>query len=179
MKFSMSEVWKTLTAIKFRGRATKNDYLNFFIFRLIVFVVVLVAVTLTQFFMPQVMANLHLKIFVGLLVIIACVTGMWIDVADLGLTVRRFHDFNKTGKLVFAYWIFNFFVVNTLLIVSTMMPQIEKLISNFAHFIWNLLIILMALICIFKNGTVGQNKYDIIEEEKVVDEVAQENEKHE
>ena len=131
----------------FQGRINR---LSFFL-RLIALIVVSVLAALGIGLFTGFLAMLGpLGAIFGVIIVVLFVLLVWI--ASLSLYVRRLHDMNLSGMLVFGY------VVLSLLIgaleFAALSPEIEKI-----RLVFNILVIISFMFLLFWPGSKGPNKF--------------------
>lgn len=172
-------IWKTLTHISVKGRSSKQEFLRFFILRLILLCSVLLFLQLPASYvqhhlLPNNGTVLPIAQSLTVLLYFLCVGGihlvinLWASIAEFTLTVRRFHDFNKSGWLMILFWVVGIIVIVFIAIlvlvtvgISCNIPKdsIKALSSIVSNILVYGLYFILCSICIFKKGTIGPNKY--------------------
>lgn len=127
-----------------------------------------------QHILPNNGAVLSIAQSLTIILYFLCVAGIhfiiniWASIAEFTLTVRRFHDFNKSGWLMILFWVVGiimivFIAIFVLVIVGISCNIPKDSIKALSQFVSNILVyalsFILCLICILKKGTVGPNKY--------------------
>lgn len=168
-------VWYTLTHITFKGRTSRKDYLYWFLFNILFSVCVLLLVSLPARMIrphiPELSIGGQLMATVYFLAasVVTLIVSIWKFIADITISVRRFHDFGKSAWWpLLWYWLIAFVVTLILGIglsvayvliahagrepqVSTLIVQVLMLLNTIVY----------VAISLFKKGDVGENKYGL------------------
>lgn len=165
MKF-WQNVKNTLTNIKFKGRSCRKEYIHFTIFELLFSFIIGLFVFIPLFalifkitvfsssagaVLPSKFnfnnAPLALYLYCIISIIIYALLNIWIFIASITLTVRRFHDLNYSGWVYFFIWLF-----------STIIPFVLKS-ENISRGISLILGLGLLIVQTCIKGTEGTNKY--------------------
>ena len=171
-----TNIWYDLTHITFKGRASKKEYLYWFLFHILFSLVFFLFVSLpANILKPQIQnlsttAQLMLIIYFFASIIIAFVLGIWKFLADITISVRRFHDFGKSAWVpLFWFWVIAIAVVVIVSVAVTIISAgigLDKAsvikMSAISGQVTTLIFSLCYLyLCIFKKGDDGENKYGL------------------
>ena len=172
-------VWFNLTHITFKGRTSKKEYLYWFLFHILFSFVTFLFVTLpANFLKPHIQdlsttAQLTLILYFLASAIIILGLGIWKFLADITVSVRRFHDFGKSAWFpLFWFWVITIAVVVlvsagvTIICAGIGLEKTSAIgISTISGQVVVLIFTLLYLcICLFKKGDVGENEYGLPKE---------------
>lgn len=170
-------VWFDLTHITFKGRASKKEYLYWFLFNVLYALVTWLLISLPAFLIKphlqelSTAAQLTLTVYFFASILISVGFGIWKALADLTILGRRFHDFGKSAWFaLFWYWAIAIIVLVLVSIGITILCasvlHLEKSVAlvvstTFGQVVMFIFWLCYVCICLFKKGDVGENKYGL------------------
>lgn len=132
-------VKKTLTTISFKGRASRKEIIDFFLFNLLFGVISglffgfpLVRALVTISTAPSIKVGMDklsstFLIYMFIVGIILTILYIWLSIASITLNVRRFHDLGLSGWVYFA-----FIVVTAIITIAPEQYQTACTILSYA-----------------------------------------------
>lgn len=170
-------VWYMLTHITFKGRASRKDYLYWFLFHILLCVCLYLFVSLpAKMLQPYIqdlsaVGQLTVSLYFLGAAVVALIISIWKFFADVAILVRRFHDFGKSAWWALLwYWVISIIitvvlciiiVVSYIMITQGLQDSDHSLSAIVAQILMTISSLIYICICLFKNGDVGENKYGL------------------
>lgn len=173
-------VWFDLTHITFKGRASKKEYLYWFLFNILFTLAIWLFVSLPASMLTPLFPKLStavqltLTVYFFASILISVGFGIWKALADLTVVGRRFHDFGKSAWFaLFWYWLIALVVVIFVSIGTTVLcagvlhlgKSVASVISiTFGQVVMFIFWLYYVYLCLFKKGDEGENQYGLPKE---------------
>ena len=166
-KFSQT-IWFNLTHITFKGRTSRKDFFQWFLFGLLVSIICYVFVLLPEHYLkPRIeqfstVSAIFATFYLMFSSTIMQIFLIWKFLADISIIVRRFHDIGKSAWWsLFVYWIkaiASVFLVSFIFLIIPGCPTIGLLV---VILMWLIYCFYYLGISLFKKGDEGENEYGL------------------
>ena len=151
MKKNFGQIYKDNFKVKLKGRATRKDYIYFFIgnifFSIFISAATMVPASIIIPLAKSEILSTALAILIGIICVVWSLTLITLNIC---INVRRFHDFNASGWWIGGQFIFIFIVGFLFALIG---------IKGLTELLSTLLGIIYFLVCVFVPSNKEANKY--------------------
>lgn len=168
--------WFILSNITIEGRISRKEFWNWFLFSTLVSIALFLLFQLPASIFNALgkhsdIVSLIGTIYLSIISFAQIIFSLWKSIADVTVSIRRFHDFGKSAWIAFpVYWcvamVVAFIAGIGFPILYSMVAQLDKqafklLGTSTVNIVILFFSIVLVAICIFKKGDEGENKYGL------------------
>ena len=168
--------WYILSNITIEGRISRKEFLNWFLFSTLVSIALYLLLQLPSSIFNALGKNSEIvsligTIYLSIVSFVQIIVSLWKSIADVTVSIRRFHDFGKSAWFVFLYWVIAF-VASFICGVVAFFALFNQLPKTFFVFVVAFIPFLVIgsssliyfLICLLKKGDEGENEFGLPKE---------------
>ena len=167
--------WYILSNITIEGRISRKEFLNWFLFSTLVSIALYLLLQLPSSIFNALgkhsdIVSLIGTIYLSIVSFVQIIVSLWKSIADVTVSIRRFHDFGKSAWFVFLYWIIAFVASFISAVVAFFaLYQLPETILIFTAVLIPLLVfgifsLVYFFICLIKKGDEGENEFGLPKE---------------
>ncbi len=168
--------WFILSNITIEGRISRKEFWNWFLFSTLVSIALFLLFQLPASIFNALGKHSDIVSVIGTIYLYIIsfaqiIFSLWKSIADVTVSIRRFHDFGKSALVVLFYWIIAFVAsfISAVVAFFALYHQLPETILIFTvtlipFLVFGIFSLIYFFICLIKKGDEGENEFGLPKE---------------
>ncbi len=168
--------WYILSNITIEGRISRKEFLNWFLFSTLVSIALYLLLQLPSSIFNALGKNSEIVSLIGTIYLYIIsfaqiIVSLWKSIADVTVSIRRFHDFGKSAWFVLLYWGIAFVAsfISAVVAFFALFNQLPKtffvfVVAFIPFLVFGIFSLVYFFICLIKKGDESENEFGLPKE---------------